>query len=65
MEIKNKLTVARGVGEGIMGERREGSSPGTCTKDPWTKTMGWGGIEGGRWEVGKAEESNGGKWGQL
>ena len=38
MEIKNKLTVTRGEGEReVMVERR-----GTCTKDPWTMTMGRG-----------------------
>ena len=25
----------RGVGRGIMGKEGEGSSQGTCTKDPW------------------------------
>ena len=29
-------------------------------KDPWTKTMG-GRIVCGRWKVGRAGESNGGK----
>ena len=60
MEIKNKLTVTRaGVGEGwwVMGKEGEGSSQGTCVKDPWTKTMR-GKIESGSCEVGRAGESN-------
>ena len=48
MEIKNNLTVTR-EGRVIMGKEGDGSSQGTCIKDPWTKTMGWGRIEGGRW----------------
>ena len=41
MEIKNKLTVIRGVeGGGKWGKEGEGSSQETYMKDPWTKTMG-------------------------
>ena len=32
-----------------MGEEGEGSSQGTCVKDPWTKTMVAGRTECGRW----------------
>ena len=44
MEIKNKLTLTRGRGKGIMitGKIGEGSSQGTYIKDPWTRTMGKG-----------------------
>ena len=35
----------------------DGSSQGTCVKDPWTKTMR-GKIESGSCEVGRAGESN-------
>ena len=41
MEIKNKRTVTRGEGV-IMGKEREGTSQGTCMKDPWPWTIGWG-----------------------
>ena len=34
MEIKNKLTPVRGEGGEDNRERR-----GTCTEDPWTRTM--------------------------
>ena len=40
MDIKNKVTVTRGEGEWVTGERREGSSRGKSIKDPWTKTTG-------------------------
>ena len=40
----------------------EGSSQGTCIKDPWTKTTE-GRIECGRWGVGRSGETNGGKMG--
>ena len=44
-----------------MGKEGEGSSQGTCMKDPWTRMAG-GRIEcWGR--VGRAGESNGGKMG--
>ena len=47
-----------------MGKAREGSSQGTCIKDPWTRTTGWRGrIECGRGGVGRAGESNGGDMG--
>ena len=43
MEIENKLIVTRGeVGGRQQGKVGEGSSQETCTKDPWTRTMGWG-----------------------
>ena len=34
-------------GEGEPGSEGEGSSQGTCIKDPWTWTAGWGLTEGG------------------
>ena len=62
MEIKNKLTVTRGVGGRGQGrKKREGSSPRTCIKDPWPRTMGAGrGLI-----VGRTGESNGGKMGTI
>ena len=60
IEIKNKLTVTRGAGEGDNGGKKGKDCQGTCIKDPWTKPKG-GRIEGGRWGwVGL-----GGKWRQL
>ena len=59
MEIKNKLTVTRGLGGGGTGKEGEGSSQGACIKGPWTKTM-WQGVGlnvGSR--VGRVEESDG------
>ena len=58
MEIKNKLTVTRGE----LGEDNEGK--GTCTKDPHTRTMGWGLSLGAGlgWHRG---EKGQGEWGQL
>ena len=47
MEIKNKLTVTRGEGEGHNGGKK-GKGQRTCIMDPWTKTKR-GRIEGGRW----------------
>ena len=51
MEIKNKLAVTRGEGrEGKWGTEGKGSSQGTCIKDPWKWTTGWGLTEGaGDW----------------
>ena len=47
MEIKNKLTVPSGeVGNEI---KKGKGCPGTCIKNPWTKTMGRGRIECGGW----------------
>ena len=66
MEIKNKLTVTRGeVGREVTGGKKGKGCQGTCIKDPWTKTKGWG--EDRIWEVqvGRAGEGNVGKWGQL
>ena len=60
MEIKNKLTVTRREeGRRQWGEEGEGSSQGTCVKDPWTKPRSGRRIESGRWKVGRAGESNG------
>ena len=57
MEIKNKLTVTRGEGEEANGDGEKGKPhQGTCSKDPWTKTIG-GGLN--VVEVGRAGESNG------
>lgn len=57
---KNRLTTTRGGGGR---EEREGSSSGTCMKDPWTRTTGWGLTVGaGDWQV---EENNQGKLQQL
>ena len=44
-----------------MGERR--GRGGTCIKDPWERQWGRGQIECGRWGVGRAGESNGGRMG--
>lgn len=48
-----------GAGSGMMGEEGEESSSGTCRKDPWYWTTGWGLTEGGEgvW----AGESKGGR----
>ena len=43
-----------------MGKEGEGSSLGTCIKDPWTRTTGGGRLNVGS-GVGRAEESNGEK----
>ena len=42
-------------------KEEEGSSQGTCTKGPWTKTMGR--VESGRWGMNRTWESNGRKIG--
>ena len=44
-----------------MGEEGEGSSQGTCIKDPWTRTMGGGLNVGdeGRVERGRVMGENG------
>ena len=48
IEIKSKLTVARGeVGEDKRGEKGRGCQ-GTCIKDTWTKPKE-GRFKGGRW----------------
>ena len=47
MEIKNKLTVTRGAGEGSNRGKKGNVCQGTCIKDPWTKPKE-GRIEGGR-----------------
>ena len=41
MEIKNKLTVTRGMGEGNNGGKK-GKGQVTSIKDPWTRTTGEG-----------------------
>ena len=47
IEPETKLTVTRGEGkEGKQEKEGEGSSQGTCMKDPWTWTTGWGLIVG-------------------
>ena len=52
-EIENRLTVTRGEGEGISGEKGEGFV-GTIIKDTWTITWGWWKQEGDveSWGVG-------------
>ena len=61
MEIKNKLTVTRGERGTDNGGKRGGSRQGTCRKDPWTWTTGWGlTVAGG---LSKSRESNRGKIG--
>ena len=55
MEIRNKLTVTRGEGQGDNGAKKGKGHQETWIKDPWTKTMG--GLNVG---VGRAGESNGG-----
>ena len=47
----------RGGRGGQMGKEGEGSSQETGVKDPWTRTMGWGGV--GRIECGR------GGWARL
>ena len=48
MEVKNKQPVTREEGQGNNGGKEgEGSSQGTCIKDPWTRTTE-GRIEWGR-----------------
>ena len=51
MERKNKLTVTTGEGrgEGNNGAKKGKGLQGTCTKDPWTKTMRGGRVECGMW----------------
>ena len=65
MEIKNKLTVTRGKGEGKWGGRRgRVKSRNMYIKDSWIRTtLGGGQVECGRGVVGRARESNGGKMG--
>ena len=63
-EIKNKLSITRGVGgDGQWGKTGKGHQ-GTCIKDPWTKPKGVGLRVGGRDGWGR-EEVDGGKWRQL
>ena len=53
------------MGRGKQGKEGKGSSQGRCIKDPWTETSGVGeGLNVGV-GVGRAGDSNGGKWGQL
>ena len=52
----------RGEGEGDNGANKGKGHQGTCIKDPWKKTIE-GRIECGRYGVGSAWESNGGKIG--
>ena len=59
MEIKSKLTVIRGEGEGDNRERRGRVKSRKCTKGPWTRTTG-GGLNVGE-GLGGTGESNGGK----
>ena len=47
--------------EGNNGGKREGSSKGTCIKDPWTRTTG-GEIECGR---GVGEQGRREQWGEV
>ena len=63
MEIKNKLTVTRGLGERDNGGKKEKDCQGTCIKDPWTNTTWREGLNVGGWGVGRAGESNGGNKG--
>ena len=42
IEIKKKLTVTIGAGEGNTGERWERVIREHCIKDPWTKSQGEG-----------------------
>ena len=37
MEIKKKLIVIRGEGQGDNGGKKGKGRQGTCVKDPWTK----------------------------
>ena len=40
IEIKNKLTVTKGGGEGNNGGKQGEGHQGTCIKDTWTKPKG-------------------------
>ena len=42
METKNKLTVTRREEEGDNGGKKRKGHQGTCIKDPWAWTTGWG-----------------------
>ena len=64
IEIKNKLAVTRGEGEGIIGERKGRVKLRNMYKGPKDKDNGVGSIEVGIGE-GRAGESNWGQWGQL
>ena len=58
MEIKNKPTVMEGAGErDITGKEGEGTSQGTCIKDPWAWTMGW--------RLGEGGQGRGQQWGKM
>ena len=48
MEIKNKLTATRGMGERDNGGKKGKGHQGTCIKDTWRKPMGVGSRVGGR-----------------
>ena len=50
---------------GINGEKGEGSSQGSCIKDPWSWTTWWGLIVGARCGVTIAGENNVGKIGTI
>ena len=60
----NKLTITREE-EGITGERRGTVKSKNMYKGPMDKDNRAGGTECGRKGVGRAGDSNGGKWGQL
>ena len=51
------------VGRGLWGKEAEGSRQGTCTKDPWTRTMGREAFRNAGW-IGQGT-AMGGKCGQL
>ena len=60
LEIKNKLdSDQKGVVWGYQGKDGEGSSQGTCKKDPWTRTV-VGRIDCGR----GCEQGRGEQWGK-
>ena len=61
MEVKNKLTVTRGVvGGNNRGKQGKGHQE-TCIKDTWTKPKGVGSRVGGGdgWDRGECREENG------
>ena len=60
MEKRSKLIVTRGEeGEGYQGKEREVSSQGTCIKDLWQWTTGWGLTEGVEGAWGSREQGEG------
>ena len=64
MDIKNKVTVTRGEGEGDNRGKKGKVHQETCIKDPWTKPKR-GKIIGRRWGWVARRKVVAGKWRQL